>query len=239
MYWWCAGCFHGEHMKKSITLSLLGFLPLLFSLPAHAATLLDATFTSGAEGFTVENAPAPAGPWVVGGGTWSALGGEGNVTSILKTPVIAITTTGEVTLSFSHRYSLEPEWDGGVVRISVNGGAPTLLGLSAFTANGYTFMDSLGNFSIDEYENVPIFNGDSTGYSNNEFITSTASLGTLSAGNTLQVQWVGLWDDAFINPGINWEITGVTVTQVPEASVSSILLLAGACAATRRRRRTA
>lgn len=230
-------------MTKSqyFLLSVCG-LPLLATSSLRAATLLDQSFTGIDGGFTVENsAPAPTGPWIYtsASGAWSANGGTGVVTSILKSNVINVTGSGPVTLSFDHRYSLEPEWDGGVVRVSINGAAPALLALSAFTSNGYNLADPLGNYTIDAYESVPVFNGVSAGFDAGQFLTSTVSIGVLSPGNTLQIQWVGLWDEESVNPSPNWDITKVLVTQVPEASTASVLLLAGAMAGFNRRRKSA
>ena len=70
------------------------------------------------------------------------------------------------------------------------------------------------------------------------FITSTASLGSLPAGSTVQLQFVGLWDNFTVGSLPNWEITSVSLVQVPEASTGAALLMAGILGASARRRRT-
>jgi len=94
-----------------------------------------------------------AGRWQVGAGTgsalWSLQSGQGTANTgawyarsatttsdqllILAQPVTPLPGT---VLSFRHRYHTEPEWDGGVVEISVDGGAWQDLG-SRMTQNGY------------------------------------------------------------------------------------------------------
>jgi len=58
--------------------------------------------------------------------------------SYLDSPTVSIPGGAlEVYLSFTHKYSLEEGYDGGVVEVSVNGGPFTYLPNSAFTAVGY------------------------------------------------------------------------------------------------------
>ena len=54
---------------------------------------------------------------------------------------MTVGSPGTVVLQLDHRYSFEfdgTRWDGGQVRISVNGGAFAPVPSSAFSANGYT-----------------------------------------------------------------------------------------------------
>ena len=75
-------------------------------------------------------------------------------------------------------------WDAGQVRISVNGGAFTLVPAENFTANGYAPGNIVGNgIALGQRA----FNADSPGYAAGEFITSTATLGTFSKDDTVVV----------------------------------------------------
>ncbi|MCB1097228.1 MAG: hypothetical protein KDN22_16765 [Verrucomicrobiae bacterium] len=55
------------------------------------------------------------------------------------------------------------------------------------------------------------FNNTSAGYADGTFITSVANLGTYSAGQKIQVTFVGAWDEGTVNPAPNWEIDSVSI----------------------------
>ncbi len=164
--------------------------------------------------FTVTNLGTVAGPWVynVGTGTWSANGGEGIVASFLNSPAITVTKDGFVKLTFSHRYNFEDGstlWDGGQVRVSVNGGPYATVPATSFATNGYATGLFIGNGIILGQRG---FNGTSAGFATNGFITSIASLGAFQAGDTISVQFAGSWDDGFIQPpSPNWEVDSVNL----------------------------
>jgi hypothetical protein len=175
--------------------------------------LYTSDFSSSGSGFTVANStPAPAGPWIYDAvkGTWSTAGGEGSVYSLLNGQTLHVANSGTVRLTFNHRYNFEYDgtrWDGGQVRMSVNGGAYTTVPAQSFTSNGYTGIIA-GNVLI---KNQPGFNAKSAGYTNNTFITSMASLGAFSAGDTISIQFIGAWDEGFAETAPNWEIKQVTL----------------------------
>src|SRR5262245_26951337 len=55
---------------------------------------------------------------------------------------------GVVTISFDHRYSFEtPNFDGGQLQVSVNGGAFNAVPATSFTANGYN-ASLIGNHAL-------------------------------------------------------------------------------------------
>jgi hypothetical protein len=60
--------------------------------------------------------------------------------------------------------------------------------------------------------------GDSAGYGTPSYITSIASLGSFTAGDTIKVQFYGAWDEATTGSNPNWVVDNVTVsnTAVPE-----------------------
>ncbi|MEZ5325453.1 MAG: LamG-like jellyroll fold domain-containing protein [Verrucomicrobiales bacterium] len=55
------------------------------------------------------------------------------------------------------------------------------------------------------------FNNTSAGYADGTFITSVANLGTYTAGQKIQVTFVGAWDEGTVNPAPNWEIDSVSI----------------------------
>lgn len=149
------------------------------------------------------------GAWVYGataggGGTggWSALGDTGGeefgvvpADRNLTSPVITLTESGPMKLSFDHRYDFEI-WnglagDGGIVNISVNGGAFTQIPTASFTLNGYNqTMQVIDDWGYaGDMNGLPVFAGYSV-----DFINSQANLGTFNAGDTLQIQFRGGWD---------------------------------------------
>ncbi|MBK1882739.1 PEP-CTERM sorting domain-containing protein [Luteolibacter pohnpeiensis] len=234
-------------MAKNNKLSWFAGCVLATALPASAATIYEEDFTSSDGGYTVENtqgAPSASfSPWGYdsGSGTWQADGAEGGdssgATSILISSLISVTSSGETILSFTHRYSFEEGWDGGVLEVSINGATPTYVTLASFLTNGYNLNDPEGLFTISEYMDADVFNGDSDGYSSGEYITSTVDLGDLTSGDTVEIRWVALWDNFATGTVPNWEITSVSLTQVPEPSVGLLGMAAGASALVGRRRR--
>jgi hypothetical protein len=165
-------------------------------------------FTANDGTFTVVNTNNPVGPWVYNAarGTWSAAGGEGICASLLSSPNITVSKDGYVKLTFHHRYNFEDGatlWDGGQIRVSVNGGPYALVPPENFSTNGYAEGLFVGNGFI---KGLPGFNGQSADYTNS-FIKSVAGLGAFQVGDMLSVQFAGSWDDSFIQPpSPNWEL---------------------------------
>jgi hypothetical protein len=194
-------CTAGKHPNWVIDSFKLVMLPMIIQ-----------DFSKGAGGFTVTNTtPAPPGPWVyvATNGAWVANGSEdactGPYNSRLNSPAYVVPQTDEVTLSFTHRYSFENDrWDGGQVRISVNGGEFTPVAAESFTANGYATTGPIQGTGI--LNGQPGFNANSTGYTNGEFITSSAVLGTFNQNDIIVVQFVGAWDECSSAIHPNWVI---------------------------------
>ena len=168
-------------------------------------------FSKSDGGFTVQNTtPAPPGPFTysAANGQWAANGGEaacsGPYNSKLTSPAYVVPQTDEVTLSFTHRYSFEGDyWDGGQVRISVNGGDFTPVPADNFTANGYAPGVIQGTGVLNGQR---AFNGDSPGYATGAFITSSAVLGSFNKNDTIVVQFVGAWDECSSGSQPGWAI---------------------------------
>ena len=131
-------------------------------------------FASGNGGFTAVDSTTPPTGWggwayQAANGTWTAKGAPsdaanqcgGPFNSKLTSPAYTVPVSDEVTLSFTHRYSLEGDYyDGGQVWISVNGGAFTPVSPDSFTANGYAPGTIVGTGIL---KGQRAFNGDSAG----------------------------------------------------------------------------
>jgi hypothetical protein len=177
--------------------------------PGEEITTFDLSADDG--GFTVVNSdPAPAGPWEydAAAGAWTAAGGLGVVNSALDTPVVTIPTAGGVTVSFDHRYNFEGSlWDAGQVQVSINGGDFVAVEASAMIQNGYANGAIIGNGVL---KGLNGFNAASPGYAEGVNISSTGVLGQVAAGDTVQVRFIGAWDEGTVAGAPNWSISSVT-----------------------------
>ncbi len=154
-------------------------------------------------------------------GTWSMPGdGTGPSTSTLTSPEITVPVTGGIRVSFDHRYSIEPSWDGAALQVSINGGPFRTVPTSAFTQNGYTFSGLQGNHVLQGGDG---FNGDSLNFATGEFITSIAEVGGVRAGGMIAIRFLGAWDDNTIGAGNpNWQIDSVTVDILPDQDMDGM-----------------
>jgi hypothetical protein len=168
-------------------------------------------------GFTVTTPQAYDGPWMYNSGTgsWQQNGQETEDnhpnTSLLDSPPLTITASGEVILSFEHRYSFEQDttsWDGGQVRVSVNGGPFIAVPSTSFTSNSY---NGAVGASTSLLAGQPAFVGNSPGF---VFITSVATLGRFNAGDTLRVEFMAAGDGNTTGSQTpDWEINAVQLIQ--------------------------
>lgn len=190
-------------------------------VPATPTMVAVEDFTSQDGAFSVISVNHPGKPWAYDAstGTWKASDQEACATAFrssrLNSPVYTITTGGRLTLSFTHRYSFEFDasdgstwWDGGQVRISVNGGLYARLPGTNFTAHGYNGAVGGAYVPNNDLAGQEAFVADSPNYGSG-FITSTATLGPYNAGDTLSVQFFGAWDDCIEGTEPNWEIDSV------------------------------
>ncbi len=111
----------------------------------------------------------------------------------LESPVITI--PGGVTtplLAFDHWVALETEWDGGNVKIKVNGGAWTLVPAGAFTFNAYNAtLNTGGAGNTNPMANQPVFTGFNEGTvgSGNWGQSQVNLSGLAGAGDTIQLRF--------------------------------------------------
>ncbi|MFT6864211.1 MAG: hypothetical protein ACJAVK_002775 [Akkermansiaceae bacterium] len=200
-------------------LSVAPFLAITLVSSAGAVNLLVEDFTADDGGFVQEatgNSPIPS-LYNSASGTWSMEGDDsGPTTNTITSPPIAVALSAGIQVSFDHRYSIEgDDYDGGGLQISINGGEFKNVPASAFTQNGYTNTGPLiGNHVLIGLDG---FSTDSPGYGEGNFITSVASVGGVAAGSSIQVRFVGAFDEGARGPGIpNWEINSITVDTLPD-----------------------
>ena len=121
---------------------LLVVASLAVSVPlqdAIAVELLSADFEADDGGFeeaSTGNTPIPF-VYNPAAGTWSADGDDsGPSGNTLTSPPISMPATGGIAISFQHRYSIEPEWDGTAIQVAIGGGLFVTVPTANFTENG-------------------------------------------------------------------------------------------------------
>jgi hypothetical protein len=131
-------------------------------------------------------------PLTVGGGT------------DLTSPEIPVTSPASF-VSFRNRFNTEPGFDGGVLEISINGGAfqDILTAGGAFIEGGYN--GTLGPGTNNPLINRAAWNGNSGGY-----ITTKAQFPAAAAGQNIRLKWRFGADDNTAVTG--WNIDSVQVT---------------------------
>ncbi|MEY2409969.1 MAG: hypothetical protein QOF48_2639, partial [Verrucomicrobiota bacterium] len=181
--------------------------------------LVQQDFNATGGGFTVSTPVAFNGPWAynLARGSWQEHGQDPDNahanTSLLNSPVSTVTTPGIVRVQFVHRYSFEYDgtaWDGGQVRVSINGGAYSTVPAAAFTQNGYN--GSVASVSTSELRGQSSFISESANYGAG-YITTVAELGCFNPGDTLSVQFMAASDSNTRGQDPNWEIDSFAITQ--------------------------
>ncbi len=170
----------------------------------HAQQVLRSSRTiPAAPGWTYDSLP----------GVWHADGYSGALfaplTSRLHSPAVTIDKAAAVQLTFNHRYSFEPGWDGGQVRVSVNGGLYTAVPLSAFSENGYNGAVFTNSTSILQGQTA--FVNESSGYATGTRVTSICELGAMNPGDSVSVEFLYGADYNQRGAVPNWEIESVTL----------------------------
>ena len=191
------------------------------TLTCRADVIFSEDFSDGDGGFEVTSDGDPTGPWEFnsGQGTWSVDGDGGLGTptwNALTTPGIVVPAEIALQITIVHRYSIEPQWDGTALAVSVNSSDEDdfeVLEGTTFIQNGYTFQGLLGNHILGEQQggNGEGFNGNSPGYDDEEFITSVAQIPAIDPGDTLRVQFIGGWDEGAVGTFPNWEVDSIVV----------------------------
>ncbi|HXJ74185.1 MAG TPA: Calx-beta domain-containing protein, partial [Candidatus Dormibacteraeota bacterium] len=172
------------------------------------------TFTQSFDDVTTPNLPAGWTASLTGTGTvWVSATGlrdtppnsvfapdpDGTSDNRLTSPSIPI-RTASARLTFRHNFSTEEFFDGGVLEISIGGGAFTniLAAGGSFSAGGYN-----GAFNNDITK--PAWTGISDG-----FITTAVNLPASTAGQAVQLSWRFLSD--IYGAGVGWYVDSVSIT---------------------------
>ena len=175
---------------------------------------------------------------VGGGGAWYTAGVGSTSIKTLTSPVMTVAGAGPIDVVIQHRYNFErgfeignPDaWDGGNLRYRVNGGTWTTVANDAFAAGGYNNAvtdNGVDGLPIDLNANPPTFDPGwwwaSTGYSTPQYITSAATFGNFSAGDTVQIALRGGWDLDSATASPNWVIGSIQVDGVvPEPGATAL-----------------
>ena len=192
-----------------------------FCLPAPTGSFF-ATFESGNDGFTVQtpvNAPASP-PWTrvpdarttpttsaFSFFTDDALVQGATKSDRLISPPQFISSTSH--LSFLHRFVLEPDFDAGVLEVSINGGASyqdILAAGGVFVTGGYNHTMGGGPFAGRQ-----AWNGTSAAFPNME--TVDVNLAAL-AGKTVIFRWHFRADDLNLDTSGGWWVDDIRFTNL-------------------------
>ena len=123
----------------------------------------------------------------------------------LVSPTFPIATTlAQVT--FRHYFQTEPSYDGGVLEISISGGAfnDLISAGGSFVVNGY-------NQQIANTDSVLVGRNTWSG-SSGGFITTSANLPAAAAGHTVQLRWRFATDTGNSTPVIGWFVDSISVS---------------------------
>ena len=140
----------------------------------------------------------------------------------LQSPTINIPpySTGRFDMAFTHYIATERRWDGGNIKISINGGTWTLIPTSAFLENGYnTSLATNGNDNPMAGESA--FTGDDEGSNAGSWGTSVVDLSVIGVGalDTIQLRWEMGTDGC--NGNIGWYVDDITIYNCAEAALST------------------
>ena len=133
-----------------------------------------------------------------------------------SSPPVAVTATGNVTLTFNHRYFIEQNWDGGGIFVSVDGAPATYVPNSALTGQVYDGTATLGTAWAGGEQ---VFTGTSPGYGTPAFVQTVANLGVLNVGQTVSVEFRHGADEGFSEAGVDWEINTVKITDAAAVDI--------------------
>jgi len=137
----------------------------------------------------------------------SAFANDANKVGVseLVSPAIAI-TSASAQLTFRHYYNTENGWDGGVLEISIGGGAFTdiLSAGGSFVTGGYNrSLNSSGN----PLSGRQAWSGNSGG-----FITTTVNLPAAAAGQNVRFKWRCGTDGSI--GGTGWYVDSIVVSDL-------------------------
>ncbi len=125
--------------------------------------------------------------------------------SDLLSPSISITTAA-AQLSFRNRYQMESSYDGGVLEISLNGGA-----FADILSAGGSFVSNCYNGSISPSYQNPLFGRTAWTGNSGGYLTTIATLPAAAKGRNVQFKWRCGSDNSIAGAG--WWIDTVSVSE--------------------------
>ncbi|MBC7933617.1 MAG: tandem-95 repeat protein [Rubrivivax sp.] len=208
----------GSTASATVTVTVNSFCP-----PTPTGSFL-ATFEAGGDGFTVQtpaNAPASP-PWTrvadpaahspaMSFFTDNAAVAGAQKSDRLISPPQLISSTSK--LIFYHRFSLEPDYDGGVLEVSTNGGASftdiTNIGVGdEFISGGYNRL--MGNGPL---ATRMAWSGESPDFLTPAMNKVEVNLGAL-AGQTAVFRWHFRADDLNADEAVGWWVDDIEFTNL-------------------------
>lgn len=128
----------------------------------------------------------------------------------LTSPSIAIPSASPQ-LSFRHRWNLESGYDGGILEISINGGAFTEI-----VAAGGSFASGGYNGSISASDGSAIAGANAwTGSANSAYTTTLVNLPPTAAGQNVQFRWRLVCDQGVGGTTYVWRIDSISILSNP------------------------
>ncbi|HSH04524.1 MAG TPA: M36 family metallopeptidase [Anaerolineae bacterium] len=189
--------------------------PALCSAGTAASNILFEDFETGLGSWTVSQAPSnpatwDARDWTITSSLPDARPGNGvygpdpvvgdcqtdldNGIIRLDSPAVNIPAAANtpIRMAFDHYASMEQDWDGGNLKISINGGAFTLVPNSAFTFNGYPgTLNTAGAGNDNPLAGQAAFTGANGGSVAGSWGQSQLDLSSLGVnpGDSVQLRW--------------------------------------------------
>jgi len=209
--------------------SLLIGSTLLFLAATNYAQVVNWDFNTVDGGWTpaVESGSPPFSnqwQWSSPDAAWSVFGNNSSVMT-LTSPVVILDTGGWVTFTIHHLFKFERDSDGGYFRTRIDGGAWTAATNTNISGTQYNDLDGVSGLSDDP----EAFTGVSLGHPSGAFVTSVLDLGSLAAGQTVQMQFRAGWDSSFVESGPNWEIDSVAMNVIPEPQYGGAVVIGLIC----------
>lgn len=141
-------------------------------------------------------------------------GGAGDISGamFMESPAILVTTGTGTRLAFDHYVSTETGWDGGNLKISINGGPYTVVPSSAYTYNPYnTTLQSAAAGNTNPLAGQSAFSGTDGGSLSGSWGQSQVNLSSLGVvpGDTIRLRYNMGMDGCNGNDG--WYVDDVNV----------------------------
>ncbi len=167
------------------------------------------------EGWTAYVATGTVAPWIISTSSPDTppnaafAADPSNVTDNLLVSPLTIVTASNSMFYFRHSYKTEPNFDGGVLEISINDGGFTdiVTAGGSFSLNGYN--STISSSFMSPVAGRMAWSGDSGG-----FITTGVTLPPAALGNFAQLRWRAASDSSGARTG--WVVDSILCGPAPE-----------------------